>query len=115
MAGHIRSSVTLQWALELSRAGLPDRRIAEVTGASVATVARWRQRYRPGGAPRCGGLAACPACEESALSAKPYSELLGVYLGAGYIARTKNRSWLLALFQDRRYPGLVARWQGPHG
>ena len=51
MAGHIRSSVTVRRALELSTVGVPDRRIAELTGETVATVRRWRQRYLQDGVP----------------------------------------------------------------
>jgi hypothetical protein len=45
----------------------------------------------------------CPRCEETTLDAAAYAELLGWYLGDGYISRGRGSVWNLHVYNDTRY------------
>jgi hypothetical protein len=109
VAARTRSGTTVELGLDLLRRGRTADEVAAACGIAVSTAYRWRQRYLQQGMPR-SVLEPCPVCEGGQLAKGAYAELLGIYLGDGSIARTKNGSFLLALFQDSRYPGLIERW-----
>jgi hypothetical protein len=94
-------------ALALLSAGHNDCEVARKLGLARTTVRDWR---RAKDVPR--PESACPRCWRS--SRKPivftpsdYAELLGLYLGDGYIART-GRSDRLRIYLDTRYSQIVA-------
>jgi hypothetical protein len=105
--GHIRSQAVVDAGLTLSDQGIVDAEIAQICGVAIKTVRRWRRLYQRQGLPRGGlnCLALCTRCEGAALSDPgAYAHLLGWYLGDGSIAAHRRGVYLLAVFNDRRYP-----------
>jgi hypothetical protein len=94
-------------ALTLVRSGQNDCEIARRLGLARTTVRDWRRASNaPATAPDC------PRCwrpsRRPIVFTKPdYAELLGLYLGDGYIVRT-GRSDRLRLFLDTRYDGIIS-------
>lgn len=111
MPPHIRPQATVDQGLYLSDLGILDREIAEMCGVAVKTVRRWRRLYQRRGFVRTAGGSPCPRCEGRALDGDAYSLLLGAYLGDGHIIRNKRGVFLLSLFQDARYVGLIDEWR----
>jgi hypothetical protein len=96
-------------ALALVDAGANDCEVARRLGVARTTVRDWRHAKDQAREP-IGGI--CPRCWRP--SRKPmvfaeadYAELLGLYLGDGYIVRT-GRSDRLRIFLDTRYSTIVA-------
>jgi len=109
MATHIRPQ-TVDTGLALSDAGLVDWQNAQICGVAVKTVRRWRRLYQRRGIDR-GGTAPMPPCficDDGPLDASAYSYLLGLYLGDGHIVLNKRGLYVLSIFQDNNYPGLIA-------
>jgi hypothetical protein len=97
-------------ALILVDAGENDCQIARRLGLPRTTVRDWR-RYRDRSAKR----ETCPRCWRSSprpilFTAADYAELLGLYLGDGYIVRT-GRSDRLRLFLDTAHNQIVVESQ----
>jgi hypothetical protein len=89
---------------ELARGGLNHCQIARATGIPLATVRRWVVTQRAiTGCRRCGHEHAFDR-----LPAREYAYLLGIYLGDGTITRYPKDVWALQIFQDTKYPGIVA-------
>ena len=94
-------------ALALIRAGSNDCEVARRLGIARSTVRDWRAPLyvaKP-------YAQTCPRCWQGVRRAfgfteADYTELLGLYLGDGYIART-GRSDRLRLFLDSRYERIV--------
>lgn len=80
-------------------------------GVAVKTVRRWRRLYQRRGVVRGALGSACPRCDGRALDGHAYSHLLGVYLGDGHIIQNKRGVFLLSLYQDKRYVGLISEWR----
>ena len=112
MAGRSVPPATVEVAFDLLRRGAGPAEVAAACGVAQSTAYRWRQLGLEGRPPPRSGLGPCPVCEQGRLAKVAYAELLGVYLGDGSIARTRNGSFLLALYQDSRYQGLIERWAG---
>ena len=96
-------------ALALVEAGENDCQVARRLGLARTTVRDWR-RAKDEPSELIGVI--CPRCWRP--SRKPilftvadYAELLGLYLGDGYIVRT-GRSDRLRIFLDTRYGQIVA-------
>ncbi len=96
-------------ALQLIRTGLNDCEVARRTGISRTTIRDWRRpRYQPRvpAAPRV----VCPCCGRSArqmtFTPGDYSELLGLYLGDGYLVRMP-RTWRFRLYLDSKHTEIV--------
>jgi Homeodomain-like domain/LAGLIDADG-like domain len=94
-------------ALALVEAGENDCEVARRLGVPRTTVRDWR---RSKGRPRMGDT--CPRCwrpsrKPIVFSSPDYAELLGLYLGDGYIVRA-GRSDRLRIFLDTRYSQIVA-------
>ncbi len=86
--------------------GCSDREVARTLGVHHSTVGAWR---RQGGATR----PACPRCaaplrQPVRFDAGDYAELLGLYLGDGWISRV-SRTFALRIALDAAYPGVVDR------
>ena len=99
-------------ALKLVAGGMNDCQVARATGIPRSTVREMRLRAeRPAGSRSLTEAPACPRCWQPArtirLSGADYAELLGLYLGDGYIART-GRTYRLRLFLDSKYGQIVA-------
>ena len=99
-------------ALALIDGGANDREVARRLGIPRTTIRDWRQFRDAPGRWAAASVNPCPRCWRS--SRKPivfdrpdYAELLGLYLGDGYIVRT-GRSDRLRLFLDTRYDGIVS-------
>ena len=94
-------------ALMLLASGLNDCEVARRTGVPRATVRDWR---RPRYVPKPSTRIICPRCWEPArrvwFSDSDYAELLGLYLGDGYIVRMR-RTFRLRLFLDTAYPRII--------
>jgi hypothetical protein len=98
-------------ALELVRSGLNDCEVARRSGIPRTTVRDWR---RPPAQQRQGGSArirvTCPRCgragRQMSFAPGDYAELLGLYLGDGYLVRMP-RSWRFRLYLDSRHPVIV--------
>jgi hypothetical protein len=94
-----------QAALALIAAGINDCEIARRLGIPRATVRDWRRpKYVPKAREDCWRCwrASAPV----RFTAADYAELLGLYLGDGYICATA-RTERLRIFLDARYPIVV--------
>jgi hypothetical protein len=99
---HARETRTA--ALSLVATGLNDGEVGRRLGMPRRTVRDWRTgaaRPRPP-CPRCGRPA-----RPVQLEPPDYAELLGLYLGDGYICPA-SRTQRLRISLDARYPGIVA-------
>ena len=97
-----------QEALRLVAAGVNDCEIARRLGIARTTVRDWR---RPWYVPkRAAGVATCPRCwtpmRALSVSAPDYAELLGLYLGDGYVSHSA-RTERLRIYLDSRYTVVV--------
>lgn len=92
-------------AMRLLAVGLSDTAIAQALGVPRRTIGDWRTPPRP------SRLQCCPRCWERARPAAPaagdYAELLGLYLGDGYIARLA-RTYSLRISLDAAHPRVLA-------
>jgi hypothetical protein len=81
---------------------------AAMHGVAVKTIRRWRRLYQRRGLPRGQGHLAppCPRCQGAELSAEAYAELLGWYLGDGYISQGRRDVFNLHVYNDARYVDL---------
>jgi hypothetical protein len=105
----MHSPVVREHAMSLVRSGLNDCEVARRTGISRTTIRDWRRpRYEPRSSSR--PRVVCPRCGQAArpmsFTPEDYSELLGLYLGDGHLARMA-RAWHLRIFLDSKYPEIV--------
>ncbi|MGA5536041.1 hypothetical protein [Mycolicibacterium nivoides] len=102
----MRSAEEFNKVQQLIRAGLNDCAIARHTGIPRKTV--WQWRCKPGIRPRSTTDASgrCTVHDFSALPAKAYCYVLGMYLGDGCISRGA-RTWHLRITLDTKYPGII--------
>jgi hypothetical protein len=98
---------TVDRALHLSRQGLIDREVAQITGVSIGAVQKWRTGKRR--APSADGRPkrACPRCDGTPLDERAYAYLLGLYLGDGHITRHRRGVFALSIFCGDAWPGLI--------
>ncbi len=93
----------------LIREGRNDCEVGRLTDIPRSTVRDWRrgqfratQRYRAESGRECRG-----GHDFSSQPPTPYSYLLGMYLGDGYIARSRRGVWRLRISTDARYSGII--------
>jgi hypothetical protein len=106
---HFRSQETVESALRMSDAGVPDRVNAEIHGVALRTIRTWRRRYQLEGRTRGGSGypgTPCPRCDGAELDEEAYALLLGWYLGDGSIARARRGVFTLQIANDQKYPEL---------
>jgi len=92
----------------LAAAGMNDCEIARCTGIPRSTVRDWRSGRRDltdRTRSRVGSVCAVEH-DFGRFPASDYSYLLGLYLGDGYIARSR-RVWKLRISMDARYEGII--------
>ena len=84
---------------------------AALHGVAVKTVRRWRRPYQRRGLPRGQTHLAppCPRCDGAAVAEREYAELLGWYLGDGYISLGRRAVYNLHIYNDARYVDLNTR------
>lgn len=111
MREHIcmHSPAVREHALQLVRSGLNDCEVARRTGISRTTIRDWRRpRYQPS-TPAIARVT-CPRCGRSArpmaFAPGDYAELLGLYLGDGYLVRMP-RTWRFRLYLDSKHTEIV--------
>ena len=97
---------TVDRALRLSKQGLIDREVAQITGVSIGAVQKWRTGLRRT-AEKERKHANCPRCCDARLNERAYAYLLGLYLGDGHIARHKRGVFSLSIFCGDVWPGLI--------
>jgi hypothetical protein len=109
MPPHIRPQSTVDAGLLLSDAGVLDWQTAQICGVAIKTVRRWRRLYQRRGVVRGGAtpMPPCVICDEGPLDAGAYAYLLGLYLGDGHIVLNRRGLYLLSIYQDNRYCGLI--------
>jgi hypothetical protein len=102
---HVRPTEVVQSALRASDDGLPDAANAALHGVAVKTIRRWRREYQRRGKPRGQTHLAppCPRCVDAPLDQPAYAELLGWYLGDGYISQGRREVFNLHIYNDARY------------
>ena len=105
---HIRSDDTVASALAMPDAGVPDAVNAAQHGVAVKTIRRWRRLYQRRGPPRGQPHTSvhCPRCDDASLDEAAYAELLGWYLGDGWIESSANGVKTLHVYNDVKYVGL---------
>jgi hypothetical protein len=103
---HVRPQAVVDSALRASDDGMPDAENAAHHGVAVKTIRRWRREYQRRGRPRGQAHCAvsCPRCDGAVLDTTAYAELLGWYLGDGYISRSRRGVFSLHVYNDLRYP-----------
>jgi hypothetical protein len=103
----VRSAEEFQAVQRLIATGINDCAIARQTGIPRPTVRHWRRR--PQVRQRIVSTSSCGAEHDfSGVPAKPYSYLLGLYLGDGCVSRCR-RVWHLRVTLDKKYPGIIDR------
>jgi hypothetical protein len=102
---HVRSSEVVAGALRASDEGVPDAENAARHGVAVKTIRRWRRDYQRRGRPRGQAHLAppCPRCDGAGLAGNAYAELLGWYLGDGYLSRGRRGVFNLHVYNDAQY------------
>jgi hypothetical protein len=105
---HVRSLEEFNEVRRLIATGMNDCAVSRETGIPRTTVRDLRRRPQvlpryPTGSPGCG-----IAHDFATVPAAPYSYLLGLYLGDGYISR-QRRVWRLRVTCDTQYPAIIAR------
>src|SRR2546421_228461 len=77
---HFRSRETVESALAMSDAGVPDQVNADIHGVALRTIRTWRRRYqrdgRIRGGPRGYRGTRCPRCDGAELDEEAYALLL---------------------------------------
>jgi hypothetical protein len=96
---------TVDTARLLSRQGLIDREVAQITGVSIGAVQKWRtgSRRSPGKERKPD----CPRCGDKDLNEPAYSYLLGLYLGDGWLTRGRRDVFALSIACSEAWPGLM--------
>jgi hypothetical protein len=120
---HVRPAETVASALRASDDGVPDALNAARHGVAVKTIRRWRRDYQRRGKPRGQSHLAppCPRCDAAPLDAPAYAELLGWYLGDGYLSLGRRGVYNLHVYNDARYAvanlriAEIMRAVKPHG
>jgi len=102
---HVRPWATVASALSASDDGMSDAENALTHGVAVKTIRRWRREYQRRGKPRGQShtVVPCPRCEKVPLDRPAYAELLGWYLGDGYISLGRRGVFNLHVYNDVRY------------
>lgn len=100
---HIRTS-----AVSLLRDGADNHAVAAKLGVPKGTVGYWKHldRKRHPDAYPSKPEGPCPACYAYEIAEKPYSYLLGLYLGDGHITH-KHRQYTLSIYCTAAWSGLV--------
>jgi len=91
--------------LRLKALGLTDHAIAAQCGVSVRAIRHWRYGTRR--APHSDRTEYCPRCGQADIETEAYAYLLGLYLGDGHITRSRRDVYVLWIFCDAKYPGLM--------
>ena len=107
--GLTRSAEEFEVVMRLLEEGRNDCEISRLTGIPRGTVRDWRwgrgnSTVRP---PTPGDYGCYEDHDFSTLPPNPYSYLLGMYLGDGYIARSHRGVWRLRIVSDSRYPEIL--------
>lgn len=107
---HVRPQATVDSALAASDAGVPDAENARRHGVAIKTIRRWRRLYQRRGVRRGQTHLAppCPRCDEASLDGEAYAELLGWYLGDGYLNEGRRNVFALHIYNDKKYVHLNA-------
>jgi hypothetical protein len=107
---HVRPQSVIDSALAASSAGMRDADNARLHGVAVKTIRRWRRLYQRRGQVRGQQHLAppCPRCDDGRLDPAAYSELLGWYLGDGYISKGRREVYNLHIYNDKAYEQLNA-------
>jgi hypothetical protein len=105
---HVRPTAVVDSALAASDAGMCDAENAALHGVAIKTIRRWRRLYQRRGLPRGQQHLAppCPRCDSAPLDPESYAELLGWYLGDGYISLGRRGVYNLHIYNDERYDEL---------
>jgi hypothetical protein len=111
----MRSRDEVVTVLEMLDRGMNDCDIARQTGIPRSTVRDWRHgKNRVQNPRRLYGDLECQVDHPSLLPPIEYSYLLGQYLGDGYLSQSGRArySWLLRIFSDAKYPGIIGECAG---
>src|SRR5688572_27746901 len=105
----MRSVAQVRQVAALIASGANDCEVARITGIPRRTVLDWRRTRRW---EAFSYEAECTACGAAAhrfgdLPAE-YVYLLGMYLGDGYIVRSRKGTYRLIVAMDGAYPGIIA-------
>ena len=98
--------ITVDLARLLSKQGLIDREVAQITGVSISAVRKWRTGSRR--APGRERKRDCPRCSGRPLDEPAYAYLLGLYLGDGCLTRGRRDVYALSIACCDDWPGLLA-------
>jgi hypothetical protein len=97
---------TVDRALRLSKTGLIDREVAQITGVSIGAAQKWRTGLRRT-PDKERKHAHCPRCDDASLDERAYAYLLGLYLGDGHITRHRRGVYALSIACADAWPGLI--------
>jgi len=102
----MRSREEVAAVLELVRAGLNDCEIARRTGIPRGTIRCWRIGRAPNFDRTRANCAVCAGSPQTVPQA-PYTYLLGLYLGDGYLVACPRGVYKLRVTCANRYPELI--------
>jgi len=107
----MHSAAVREAAMALVKTGLNDCEVSRRTGISRTTIRDWRKPRPPKPSRPSIPRTTCPRCWRSAREMSftdgDYAELLGLYLGDGYLVRMP-RTWRFRLYLDSRHGEIVA-------
>src|SRR6185437_11859718 len=104
----MRPQTTVDRARALSKQGLHDREVAQLTGVPLRTVRNRRTgRHRSSDVERKRRKQTCPRCDGVPLDERAYAYLLGLYLGDGCLIRQPKDVFLLSIACCDVWPGLI--------
>ncbi|MBB5779832.1 helix-turn-helix domain-containing protein [Nonomuraea jabiensis] len=92
--------------LRLLASGLSIGETRRQTGVSTNTIRRWRDRPVTD-SPLIRTCARCASLPQTPAPADSYIHLLGLYLGDGHIVACPKGVYLLSIYCDDRWPGLI--------
>jgi hypothetical protein len=98
----VHEQAVIETALRLIELGGSSREIAAEVGVPDRTIRMWRAGHLPRGE---RSRSKPPALES--LPSAWYAYLLGLYLGDGWIVASRNRSFVLRISLDERYPMII--------
>lgn len=103
----MHSREVVSCALALVQRGFNDCQISRLTGVGRTTIRDWRSGRIPTRAQESHHGPGCLGAHVEKLPSASYAYLFGLYLGDGYIARHRHGVFILRIYMDSRYVGII--------
>ncbi len=112
----MHADTIFQKAISLLKSGKNPSEVARLIGISRTTIRDWNNLYVKENTPRKKSVVVYDRSGWAEVEFRAYAFILGVYLGDGYINKTKDLKngsavYQLRLFQDPKYIKDINEWQ----